>query len=71
MRYILVLTIVLLSSCSVSDRYINQVKMKYPKGNIYMIDNNKFIVFDSDKMSLYYVEYFKGGVFITDMTKVR
>lgn len=59
----------LLSSCISS--YVSDIAIEYPKGDIYMIDERRFIVLDKDKMKLYYVEYFKGNTFVIDAVEIK
>lgn len=69
MRIILIIIVTLLSSCMSS--HISDVIIGYPKGDIYMIDERRFIVLDKDKMKLYYVEYFKGNTFVIDAVEIK
>lgn len=36
-----------------------------------MIDKFRFIVYDESKMSVYYVEYFRGELYVTNTYKLR
>lgn len=69
MKIILIIIVTLLSSCMSS--HISDVIIRYPKGDIYMIDKGKFIVFDRNKMKVYYVEYFKGNTFVIDAVEIK
>ena len=69
MRIILIIIVTLLFSCMSS--HISDVIIGYPKGDIYMIDERRFIVLDKDKMKLYYVEYFKGNTFVIDAVEIK
>lgn len=69
MRIILIVIVTLLSSCISS--YVSDIVIEYPKGDIYMIDERRFIVLDKDKMKLYYVEYFKGNTFVIDAVEIK
>ena len=51
--------------------HISDVIIGYPKGDIYMIDKGRFIVFDRNKMKVYYVEYFKGNTFVIDAVEIK
>lgn len=69
MRIILIVIVTLLSSCMSS--HISDIVVNYPKGDIYMIDERRFIVLDKDEMKLYYVEYFKGNTFVIDAVEIK
>lgn len=71
MRYVLILIMAILSSCSTEDKYIRQIITEYPRGDIYMLDRNKFIIFNNDSLKLYYIEYFKGSTFIINAVKIK
>lgn len=63
--------VILLTSCASSKDYSKDVVIEYPKGKIYMIDKLRFIVYDESKMSVYYVEYFRGELYVTNTYKLR
>lgn len=66
MKLVVFILFILFTSCS-SYNYINEVRVKYPHGEIYMINSHNFLVINND--AFYHVMYFKGEVYIEQLHK--
>ena len=66
-KYIALLITITLSSCSFRI-YDNDVRLEFPKGTIYKIDDRNYLM--SKDGVFYHIEYFKDNRWITNINRL-